>query len=163
MKVQTHKVFGLSAALCAMILVAPAANAEPQRGAFKAIWSDTSEVLNQSTEALNNGEPSRARRLAETAISDDLAYGDKLIAAHNLCIAHLELNTSAADTHCRAAMNAPSRMVVKPVNGELRIRSGRTNFVPSMGARTLSSVVGWNIQRIYNRPAPQAARATSTH
>ena len=162
MKKQKQKTLGLSVALSVMTLAAPTASADPQPNTFKAIWSDTSEILNQSTKALNEGEISRALRIAKDALDGDLTYGDKVIAAHNLCIGYLELSSTAAEEYCRTAITVPSRMVVKPVNGELKIRSGRTNFVPSMGAQTLSSVVGWNIHQVYTRATSQTAHALPT-
>jgi len=48
------------------------------------------------------------------------------------------------------------------VDGMLKIRSGRATFVPSLGAQTLSSVMGENIRRAYTHSAPQTAEAMST-
>jgi hypothetical protein len=153
---------GTSVVLSTVILATlamPAAHAETQ--GFTPIWSDTSETLNRSTQALAEGQAVLAVRLAKETKADALSYGDRLIAAHNLCIAHVGQNVKLAEPYCREAMSAPSRMVVKPVGGMLKIRSGRATFVPSMGAQLLTSIVGRNIQHAYDRTAPQIAEFKS--
>lgn len=140
-------------------LAMPAAHAETQ--GFTPIWSDTSEMLNRSTQALAAGQTDQALRLAEETINSTLSYGDRLIAAHNLCVALVGQNAALAEPHCRAAMSAPSRMVVKPVGGKLKIRGGRTTFVPSIGAQPLTSVMGQNIHQAHDRTAPQIAEFKS--
>lgn len=95
-------------------LATPAAHAESPR--FSPIWSDTSALLNQSTKALDAGQRDQAARLAEAAMNNKLSFQDGFIADHNLCVALVGQDTERAEPHCRNAMNAPARMVVKPVD-----------------------------------------------
>jgi len=157
---KTRKYIALSssvvlATLIMTTLATPAARAADSD--LRLIWSDTSEALNLSTEALKAGRTDEAARLAEAAMTEALSYGDRLIASHNLCVALAERDTAAAEPHCRAALDAPARMVVKPVGETLRIRAGRTTFVPSIGAQTLSSVMRGNIRQAFEHQIPQIA------
>ncbi|MEQ9447717.1 MAG: hypothetical protein RLN70_02295, partial [Rhodospirillaceae bacterium] len=103
-----------------MTLAAPAARADNQT--LSLIWSDSSGALNQSTRALAAGHSADAVRHAKTALGGPLSYGDRIIAAHNLCIALVQDQPEAALPRCRTALEAPSRMVVKQVGTELKIR-----------------------------------------
>ena len=144
-------------ALIMTTLAMPAARAED--AGLNLIWSDASETLNRSTEALKAGRTDEAARLAEAAMSEALSYGDRLIASHNLCVALADRDTTAAEPHCRAALDAPARMVVKPVGETLKIRAGRATFVPSIGAQTLSSVMRENIRHALAHTTSQLAES----
>lgn len=160
MKLNKYIALGVSVAMSTLILTTlatPAAQAEDT--GFNLIWSDTSEALNRSTAALKAGRSDEAARLVEAAMTETLSYGDRLIADHNLCVALADRDTAAAEPHCRKALNAPARMIVKPVGETLKIRAGRATFVPSIGAQTLSSVMRGNIRHAFEHTAPQLAES----
>ncbi len=159
---KTNKYIALTSSLVINTLIMttlamPAAEAADT--GLNLIWSDTSQTLNHSTEALQAGRTDEAARLAEAAMTETLSYGERLIADHNLCVALADRDTAAAEPHCRAALNAPARMIVKPVGETLKIRAGRATFVPSIRAQTLSSVMRGNIRHAFEHTAPQLAES----
>ena len=162
MKVNKYITLGVSVVLNAMImtiLATPAVHAETT--GLNLIWSDTSKTVNRSTEALAAGRTDIAARMAEAAMAETLNYGDRLIAAHNLCVALAGRDARSVESHCRTALAAPLRVVAKPVGDMLKIRGGRVMFVSSIGAQTLSSVMRANIRKAYRRMAPQTAEFES--
>ncbi|MDX2144136.1 MAG: hypothetical protein SFV19_12330 [Rhodospirillaceae bacterium] len=90
-------VLGLSVA------VGGVAHAEPAVAAPKLIWSAKTAMVIKSTNALAKGDTAAAINLASEALTR-VQGKDRVIAQHNLCLAHLQRNdTAGAAAHCAAA------------------------------------------------------------
>lgn len=75
---------------------------EPSRGIL--VWSTKSSGVSDSTVALSNGNYPRAIKLASGAL-ENAAGVDRVVALHNLCLAHLHQgDAEAAAPHCNAAL-----------------------------------------------------------
>ena len=95
----SHRSTGLFAALI-LALSATVTSADPT----SYVWSARSSAVSNSTAALAQGHEQRAIRLAADSLAN--AKGaDRVIALHNLCLAHLkQQEPSAAAPHCAAAL-----------------------------------------------------------
>ena len=71
------------------------------------LWSARIAEINQTTSALATGHPARALRFAEMVGTDTLPAAERLIAAHNLCLALVATRSSKADSACRGAVRTP--------------------------------------------------------
>lgn len=103
------------------------AAAEDNRRQFVWFHSETSHLLNLSSIALANNHVKRGVRFAKKALESQLTEADKLIAMHNLCIAHLEFGALApANTYCEHTIElAHLPFQVSIVRGTLRLQSGK--------------------------------------
>src|SRR5262249_52515820 len=115
------KVLGLmTATLMCAALALQATAAEVPHPRIQWIWSPTSADVNKATSALATGPPPPAVRPAGTAIPPSATSSDRLIAVHNLCLAHLSRGDIArAETHCRGALLTSDSARVVPRRGAL--------------------------------------------
>lgn len=83
-------------------------------GKYTWVWSSKGSAVANSTAAMSIGHMPRAIRQATEALES--AQGpDRVVALHNLCIAHLERgNATAAEPSCTSALNeAPAVFAAK--------------------------------------------------
>ncbi len=89
------------------IVVAGLFLAAPVTAQTEWLWSAQAPLVNRSTEALATGHTARAVRFAAQARSASRA-ADRLIAAHNLCLALI--GNTDGDVHCRNALQEAARL-----------------------------------------------------
>jgi hypothetical protein len=147
------KVLGLTAAallVAAFALQATAAEAEtrtPQ--AIQWVWSATSPATNKATSALAAGHVARGLRLSRAAITAASTAADRLIAVHNLCLAHLaQGDLAGADAHCRAALLASDSTHVIQRRGAL-VTIALESADDDMPALKLVTVIRANVSEAY--------------
>jgi len=87
------------------LTAAGALNQAAAAGKYTWVWSSRGSAVANSTSAMSIGHMPRAIRQATEALES--AQGpDRVVALHNLCIAHLERgNATAAEPSCTAALN----------------------------------------------------------
>ncbi len=79
-------------------------------GSAQWLWSDTSDVINRSTQALAAGRAEQAKGLAESALAHRLPPADTRIASHNLCLVSVAGGGAAnADANCQTARAGADR------------------------------------------------------
>jgi hypothetical protein len=117
-------VLGLNIALSVLTIIALLARPAHAESAHIStenitwVWSSTSADVNSSTSALASGHHARALRFAAAVTTENPA--DRALAAQNLCLAHLaQHNITAAETHCRAALEMPNTARVMYRRGAL--------------------------------------------
>lgn len=145
-------VLGLQAALSVLTilaLLAKPAHAESGHNPIQNItwvWSSTSVEVNNATSALASGHPARAVRFASAVTTENPT--DRLLTAHNLCLAHLaQRDVTTAETHCRTALLMPSTALVTDRRGALVTTDG----LPKSKNRALdlAHIVRANISAAY--------------
>lgn len=68
------------------------------------LWSDSAPYSNDTAKALRDGDTRLGLRLANKALENATEKRDRLIAHHNLCIAHAtKARTTTAMRHCQEA------------------------------------------------------------
>lgn len=68
------------------------------------LWSDSAPYSNAAAKALSDGDTRLGVRLANKALKNATDKRDRLIAHHNLCIAHAKKDrATAAMRHCQEA------------------------------------------------------------
>jgi hypothetical protein len=116
------------------------------------LWSAKAPLVNRSTEALASGHPERALRFARQARAKAGRAADRLIAAHNLCLALItRTNADAGDEHCRTAVHE-ARALPAGQDALPRIRGALVTGAPfetGDAILSLSRVVRDNIARAY--------------
>lgn len=81
------------------------------------IWSSKSSAISNSTAALSTGHTQRAIKLATGAL-ESAKGADRVIAIHNLCLAHLDRNdVAAASPHCAAAVTEAPEVLGSKTQG----------------------------------------------
>lgn len=87
-----------------VLALSPVAKAESTKGP-SLIWSTKASAVSNSTAALSTGHTQRAIKLATEAL-DKVKGADRVIALHNLCLAHLDRqDAAAANPFCAAALS----------------------------------------------------------
>lgn len=149
-------VLGLQAALSILTilaLMAKPAHAESVQNPIQNItpkvtwvWSSTSVEVNNATSALASGHPARAVRFASAVTTENQA--DRLLASHNLCLAHLaQRDVTTAEAHCRAALLMPSTALVIYRRGALV--TTQDHATSQERALDLAQIVRANISAAY--------------
>lgn len=68
------------------------------------LWSDSAPYSNATAKALSDGDTRLGLRLANKALTNATEKRDRLIAHHNLCVAHAtKARTTTAMRHCQEA------------------------------------------------------------
>lgn len=112
----------------------------------QAIWSVTSPLLNQSTEALADGRQAHAIRFAKGVLRTKTNAADHLIARQNLCLAHLARGErDEAQPYCDAALAAVAKYQVVERDGRRVIATAETANDPT--APSLEATVRANVAR----------------
>jgi len=115
------------------------------------LWSETSALINRSTEALAGGHYKRAERFAVRARESAAHASDLTILLHNLCLARMSTRGSAtASDDCAAAVQSTARLTAE--DNRLVLMRGR--LLPASTAAegetfSLSEIVQANIARAY--------------
>ncbi len=114
------------------------------------VWSARAPLVNRATEALDTGHMARAVRLAAAAQTSAIHAADKLIAAHDLCLALMSQGkTATAAAPCRTAIHAAATL--SPADDGLAHDRGALVSGTAGGGESLSLsvIVGDNIARAY--------------
>lgn len=106
----SHRLLAPIAALT--LAVAPVQAAEMQW-----VWSPSSALVNQSTEALVEGRFVHAIRFANATLRSKTDTVNYAIARHNLCIATLARNAAKAQPLCAAALESETAAQIAQTQG----------------------------------------------
>jgi hypothetical protein len=98
-----------------------AATSGTQAAEMRWIWSSSSALVNQSTEALAEGRFPHAIRFANAALRSKTHPANHAIARHNLCIATLARDADKAARPCAAALDAKTAYVIAEREGRLQV------------------------------------------
>lgn len=122
-------------------LAAPAGAADAQL-----IWSTTSGLANQSTDALADGRHVHAIRFAKDVLRSKTAPANQLIARQNLCLAYLAQGKAGdAKPYCDAALATDTRTQLTTRDG--RLVAATTTDGANTSAETLEAAVRANVAR----------------
>ena len=114
------------------------------------VWlsSARAQEINQTTAALATGHAARALRFAESARAGALPAPERLVAAHNFCLALIATGSSKADSACRDAV----RTILSDDDDRAQfVRGAWTVGTPDAQAHAtrLTHLVRANIARAY--------------
>lgn len=120
--------------------------ASPVRAAeTQYIWSASSGLANQSTEALRSGRHAHSIRFAKDLLRSKTHPANHLIARHNLCLAYGALGQAdQAKPFCEQALAAQARYGIVERDGRLVASAADAT---EAGAPTLAAAVRANIAR----------------
>ncbi|MGE4062800.1 MAG: hypothetical protein AB7E79_05480 [Rhodospirillaceae bacterium] len=108
------------------------------------IWSATSALVNQSTEALEAGRHAHAIRFAKDALRSKTGAANHLIARHNLCLAYIAQGKGAeAKPFCDLALATQARYQMSEQNGRWVVSHEES----ANDAATLAAAVRINVAR----------------
>ncbi len=111
-----------------------------------AVWSATSPLANQSTEALVEGRHTHAIRFAKGVLRTKTNAGDHLIARQNLCLAYLARGArDEAQPFCDAALTADAGYHIVERDGRRMIQALGDQASGDATAPTLEATVRANI------------------
>lgn len=83
--------------------LAATAMAGESHGDTQWMWSETVPMSSAAATALSEGDFVRGLRLSENVLQQSTDKRDRLIAHHNLCVAHaVRARTQIAERHCQA-------------------------------------------------------------
>ena len=124
-------------------LAATAMAGESRLSGTQWMWSETSPVSSAAANALADGRMVRGLRLAENALERATTKRERLVAHHNLCIAHAARSkTRIAERHCQTTRRlADPGFVISDMYGRVTaLELLQTNLTrlghPDLGALT---------------------------